>query len=147
MSRTWSGFSTATSVGGSASSRSQTSGACSGGASGSITATSPPETTHVEATGGSQPTCGAHSGCSSRQIQRPGAISLTSTATTRQAIAVPQVAPLRGVNLGPSRRVSMPELRELLARAGFENVQTYVQSGNVVLTSTLTPDSLAKRLE
>src|SRR4051812_25083155 len=82
-----------------------------------------------------------------RQSQRPGAMSLTSTATTRQAIAVRQVALLRGVNLGPSRRVSMPELRELLERAGFENVQTYVQSGNVVLTSTLTPDSLAKRLE
>lgn len=74
-------------------------------------------------------------------------MSLTSTATTRQAIAVRQVALLRGVNLGPSRRVSMPELRGLLEHAGFEDVQTYVQSGNVVLTSKLKPDSLAKRLE
>ena len=41
----------------------------------------------------------------------------------------------------------MPELRELLERAGFEDVQTYVQSGNVVLTSELKPDALAKRLE
>lgn len=28
----------------------------------------------------------------------------------------------------------MPELRELLSSAGFENVRTYVQSGNVVLS-------------
>jgi uncharacterized protein (DUF1697 family) len=41
----------------------------------------------------------------------------------------------------------MPELRELLERAGFEDVQTYVQSGNVVLTSKLKPDALARRLE
>lgn len=74
-------------------------------------------------------------------------MSLTSTATTRQAIGVRQVALLRGVNLGPSRRVSMPQLRGLLEQAGFEDVQTYVQSGNVVLTSKLKPDALARRIE
>lgn len=30
----------------------------------------------------------------------------------------------------------MPELRSLLSEAGFEDVQTYVQSGNVVLSSS-----------
>lgn len=38
---------------------------------------------------------------------------------------------LRGVNVGPHRRVAMPALREALAGAG--EVRTYVQSGNVVL--------------
>ena len=41
---------------------------------------------------------------------------------------------LRAVNVGP-RRVPMPVLRELLEDAGFEDVRTYVQSGNVVLRS------------
>jgi uncharacterized protein (DUF1697 family) len=43
---------------------------------------------------------------------------------------------LRGINLGPNRRVPMAELRALLGDAGYEDVQTYVQSGNIVLSST-----------
>jgi uncharacterized protein (DUF1697 family) len=42
---------------------------------------------------------------------------------------------LRGVNLASRNRISMPDLREALEEAGFEDVSTYVQSGNVVLTS------------
>ena len=42
---------------------------------------------------------------------------------------------LRGINLGPNRRVPMADLRALLDEAGYENVRTYVQSGNVVLES------------
>ena len=48
---------------------------------------------------------------------------------------------LRGINLGASRRVSMPELRAALADAGYEDVRTYVQSGNVVLGTEEAPDS------
>jgi uncharacterized protein (DUF1697 family) len=43
---------------------------------------------------------------------------------------------LRGVNLAGRNRLSMPELREALEEAGFEEVSTYVQSGNVVLSSS-----------
>jgi uncharacterized protein (DUF1697 family) len=39
----------------------------------------------------------------------------------------------------------MPELRALLTDAGFEDVQTYVQSGNVVLSSGASPDEVAAR--
>lgn len=42
---------------------------------------------------------------------------------------------LRGVNLGPRNRVSMADLRDALEGAGFADVVTYVQSGNVVVTS------------
>ena len=42
---------------------------------------------------------------------------------------------LRGVNLAGRNRVSMPALREALEEADFSDVATYVQSGNVVLTS------------
>lgn len=37
---------------------------------------------------------------------------------------------LRGVNLGPHRKVSMAGLRALLTGMGLENVSTYLQSGN-----------------
>jgi uncharacterized protein (DUF1697 family) len=46
-----------------------------------------------------------------------------------------QVVLLRGINLGSTRRVPMAELRSMLDGAGYENVRTYVQSGNVVLDS------------
>ncbi len=39
----------------------------------------------------------------------------------------------------------MPDLRALLEEAGLENVSTYVQSGNVVLESGLSPDELERR--
>ena len=41
----------------------------------------------------------------------------------------------------------MADLRELLAGHGYEDVRTHLQSGNVVLTSTLPADRLAKKLE
>lgn len=40
---------------------------------------------------------------------------------------------LRGVNLGPNRRVPMAQLRSALADAGWGEVRTYLQSGNVVV--------------
>lgn len=42
---------------------------------------------------------------------------------------------LRGINVGGHRKVPMVTLRGLLEAAGFEDVSTYIQSGNVVLTS------------
>ena len=42
---------------------------------------------------------------------------------------------LRGVNVGGHRKLPMAALRELLAEVGFENVRTYIQSGNIVLDS------------
>jgi uncharacterized protein (DUF1697 family) len=52
---------------------------------------------------------------------------------------------LRGINLGPNRRVAMPRLREVLSDAGFGDVRTYVQSGNVVLDSDLSSARVADR--
>ena len=43
------------------------------------------------------------------------------------------VALLRGINLGARNKVPMGQLRSSLTAAGFEDVATYVQSGNVVL--------------
>ena len=51
---------------------------------------------------------------------------------------------LRGVNLVTRNRISMPELRLALDEAGFEDVRTYLQSGNVVVRTDLAPRSLAR---
>jgi uncharacterized protein (DUF1697 family) len=51
---------------------------------------------------------------------------------------------LRGINLGPNRRVPMAELRALFGEAGYADVRTYVQSGNVVLESDATPAELER---
>jgi uncharacterized protein (DUF1697 family) len=56
-----------------------------------------------------------------------------------------QIVLLRGINLGRSRRVAMPKLREELERAGLKDVRTYLQSGNVVLSSGLSPTRLATK--
>ncbi|QXP77555.1 MULTISPECIES: DUF1697 domain-containing protein [Winogradskyella] len=42
------------------------------------------------------------------------------------------IALLRGVNVGGHRKISMQELKTLLSKSGLENVQTYIQSGNVI---------------
>jgi uncharacterized protein (DUF1697 family) len=60
---------------------------------------------------------------------------------------VRQIALLRGINLGPRNRIAMPQLRKELEGAGFEDVRTYLQSGNVVLASDLPSEQLARRLE
>jgi uncharacterized protein (DUF1697 family) len=57
---------------------------------------------------------------------------------------VQQVIMLRGINIGPARRVPMADLRALFADAGYEDVRTYVQSGNVVLESTAKPAELER---
>jgi uncharacterized protein (DUF1697 family) len=42
---------------------------------------------------------------------------------------------LRGINIGPGKRISMPALREIVESLGHRDVETYLQSGNVVFTS------------
>jgi uncharacterized protein (DUF1697 family) len=51
------------------------------------------------------------------------------------------VALLRGINLGSHNKVPMPALRTLVEGLGYDEVATYIQSGNVILT---TKDSASK---
>jgi uncharacterized protein (DUF1697 family) len=46
------------------------------------------------------------------------------------------VALLRGINVGGKNKVPMAKLREVFDSLGYEDVATYIQSGNVVFTST-----------
>ena len=50
---------------------------------------------------------------------------------------------LRGINVNPTTRVAMADLRDILAGLGFVNVSTVLQSGNVILDSESAPDVLA----
>jgi uncharacterized protein (DUF1697 family) len=53
---------------------------------------------------------------------------------------------LRAVNLGPTNKVPMAQLRRTLADRGHGDVRTYLQSGNVVLRSPLRGSDLAQRV-
>jgi uncharacterized protein (DUF1697 family) len=54
---------------------------------------------------------------------------------------------LRAINIGSRNRISMPELRTALEDAGYADVRTYLQSGNVVLTSTASAKNVARACE
>ena len=58
-----------------------------------------------------------------------------------------QIVLLRAVNLGPTNRVKMADLRALLEREGYEDVRTLFQSGNVVVSSSKRPDAVAREIE
>ena len=45
------------------------------------------------------------------------------------------VALLRGVNIGAHKRIAMADLRELVSALGYDDVATYVNSGNVVFSA------------
>ena len=47
------------------------------------------------------------------------------------------VAFLRAINLGRTRKFAMAELRGCLERAGYHDVATHIQTGNVLLSTTL----------
>lgn len=50
---------------------------------------------------------------------------------------------LRGINVGGHNKLPMMDLREALEALGYESVQTYIQSGNVVLSADVQPDCAA----
>lgn len=58
------------------------------------------------------------------------------------------VAFLRGINVGGNKMVAMAELRAALTKAGFSNVRTLLQSGNVVLDAAASsPSKLESQIE
>lgn len=48
---------------------------------------------------------------------------------------------LRGVNVGGNHRVPNSELIAVLEKQGFSNVKTYINSGNAVFESSITPNA------
>ncbi len=57
------------------------------------------------------------------------------------------VALLRGINVGPHKRVAMADLRTLMAGLGYGDVQTLLQSGNAVFAAEGSPGQVTHELE
>ncbi len=58
------------------------------------------------------------------------------------------VALLRGINVGGKSMIGMPELRELLTSLGLSEVQSLLQSGNLLFKSkTISTAALEEKLE
>ena len=62
-------------------------------------------------------------------------------------MAEPLVALLRGINVGGRNIVSMADLRGAFEDEGFDDVRTYIQSGNVVFTTALPRGEVEAALE
>jgi uncharacterized protein (DUF1697 family) len=57
------------------------------------------------------------------------------------------IALLRGINIGPHKRMKMEKLRASCEGLGFEGVKTYIQSGNVIFRAPkLSLTALSKKL-
>ena len=54
---------------------------------------------------------------------------------------------LRGVNVSGHNKVPMAELRSVLDAAGFVDVATYIQSGNIALDTDANPNDVTTQIE
>lgn len=55
---------------------------------------------------------------------------------------------LRGINVGGKNKIKMETLREMFAALGFQNIKTYINSGNVIFETRKTDDKkLAAKIE
>src|SRR4026208_1745172 len=54
---------------------------------------------------------------------------------------------LRGINIGSNKRISMAALRSIVESLGHTDVETYLQSGNVVFTPKGGGDQAARLSE
>lgn len=53
---------------------------------------------------------------------------------------------LRGINVSGKNKIPMADLRHLLNDLQFQNVQTYIQSGNIILDSSKNKDSICQEI-
>lgn len=59
------------------------------------------------------------------------------------------IAILRGINVSGQKKILMTELKDLLATQGLDQVQTYIQSGNIVFRyrENMDNESLEQKIE
>ena len=53
---------------------------------------------------------------------------------------------LRGINVGGKNKVSMADLKNMILSLGYENVITYINSGNILFDSTDNIDSVRENI-
>ena len=57
------------------------------------------------------------------------------------------LALLRGINVSGHNKIPMAELRQLCTELGWSDVQSYIQSGNLVFRSETSPENMEAELE
>jgi uncharacterized protein (DUF1697 family) len=63
-------------------------------------------------------------------------------------MAITYIALLRGINVSGSNIIKMTELKQLFLELGFSNVNTYIQSGNVIFETNLEePDKIEQQIK
>ena len=53
---------------------------------------------------------------------------------------------LRGINVGGKNKVSMAELKDLILRLGYENVITYINSGNIIFDANDNKETVSDKI-
>ena len=66
---------------------------------------------------------------------------------TREVSRMRYVLLLRGVNVGGKNKVVMSELKELLGREGFSDVDSYINSGNLFFASDESVETIVLKVE
>ena len=54
---------------------------------------------------------------------------------------------LRGINVSGKNKLPMADLRDLLNDLEFQNVQTYIQSGNIILESDKSKSEICRKIK
>lgn len=53
---------------------------------------------------------------------------------------------LRGINVGGKNKVSMAELKDLISQLGYENVITYINSGNIIFDANDNKETVSDKI-
>ena len=61
--------------------------------------------------------------------------------------ATTHIALIRGINVGPNKRVAMAALRNMLTGLGYQDVRTHLNSGNAIFSATGPPAAVAEAVE
>jgi uncharacterized protein (DUF1697 family) len=83
-------------------------------------------------------------------MRRASGSARPAATTHRDDNALPMkrfIALLRAVNVGRTGTLAMPVLRKLCENCGFKDVTTYINSGNVVFSSTTSETGVRRKLE
>jgi uncharacterized protein (DUF1697 family) len=59
----------------------------------------------------------------------------------------PYLILLRGINVGGRNKIPMKALREHLEDLGYQQVSTYIASGNVLLSASASPEEVGEEIE
>jgi len=54
---------------------------------------------------------------------------------------------LRGINVGGHRKIKMTDFKSILSNKGFKNIGTYIQSGNLFLTSKESKEDISEKIK